>query len=81
MSSKAHPVDLHVGCQIRKARKEAQLTQSDLAEQLGITFQQVQKYERGMNRTSCSRLYDISQCVNQPIAFFFGTYSGEPDKA
>ncbi|MDJ0684127.1 MAG: helix-turn-helix domain-containing protein [Alphaproteobacteria bacterium] len=53
------------------------LTQQELAEALGVTFQQVQKYERGANRIGASRLYDISQILDAPYAFFFDGMSGE----
>ena len=67
----AHPVDIYVGERVRLRRKTLSLSQSDLAAQLGLTFQQVQKYERGSNRISASRLFEIAQALQVPIAWFF----------
>uniref|UniRef100_A0AB74UNH7 Xre family transcriptional regulator n=1 Tax=Caulobacter phage BL57 TaxID=3348355 RepID=A0AB74UNH7_9VIRU len=66
-----HPVDLYVGQRLRNARKAAGHSQGDLAEALGITFQQIQKYERGANRISSSKLYEAAQFLKQPIAYFY----------
>ena len=68
-----NPVDIHVGQQIRRARILLGLTQTGLAKALNVTFQQVQKYERGANRVSASRLWDLSQILNVEIGFFFDT--------
>ena len=65
------PVDSHVGARIRIRRKLLGLSQSRLAEALNLTFQQVQKYERGTNRVSASKLYDIARFLQVPIAYFF----------
>jgi transcriptional regulator with XRE-family HTH domain len=67
----SHPVDVFVGKRIRARRTELDMTQTQLAEALRITFQQVQKYERGVNRVTCSRLSDIAAALNVPITFFF----------
>jgi transcriptional regulator with XRE-family HTH domain len=67
----SHPVDVHVGKRIRARRTELDMSQTQLAEALKITFQQVQKYERGVNRVTCSRLSDIAVALNVPITFFF----------
>ncbi len=64
-------IDVHVGAQVRARRILLGLSQEKLAEGLGITFQQVQKYERGSNRVSASRLYNIAQLLDVPITFFF----------
>ena len=64
-------VDLHVGARIRMRRRSLGLTQQQLAEQLGLTFQQVQKYERGANRVSASKLYEISRALQTPVSYFF----------
>jgi len=69
-------VDLHVGGRVRVRRKMLSLSQGDLAAALGLTFQQVQKYERGANRISASKLYRIAQTLQVPMAFFF---EGLPD--
>ena len=67
----AHPVDLHVGKRIRHRRWLVGITQQQLAEKVGIKFQQIQKYETGANRVSASRLWDISETLNVSISFFF----------
>lgn len=66
-----HPVDLHVGSRIRIQRKTLGVSQSTLAETLGLTFQQVQKYERGANRVSASKLFEIANTLQVSIAYFF----------
>ena len=66
-----HPVDIHVGKRVRHRRWTVGMTQQQLAEKVGIKFQQIQKYETGMNRISASRLWDISEALDVPIAFFF----------
>lgn len=66
-----NPIDVHVGGRVKVKRKSMKLTQQDLAKALGLTFQQVQKYERGANRISASKLHKISQTLEEPIAFFF----------
>lgn len=67
----AHPVDIHVGKRIRHRRWLIGKTQQQLAEQVGIKFQQIQKYETGANRVSASRLWDISDALDVPVSFFF----------
>lgn len=64
-------VDIHVGERIRIRRKQLGLTQHNLARLLGLTFQQVQKYERGMNRISAGRLFGISKVLDLSVSFFF----------
>ncbi len=66
-----HPVDAHVGKRIRHRRWMVGMTQQQLADKVGIKFQQIQKYETGMNRVSASRLWDISDALDVPINFFF----------
>jgi transcriptional regulator with XRE-family HTH domain len=66
-----NPIDLHVGGRIRMRRKVLGVSQERLAEALGLTFQQVQKYERGANRVSASKLYEIARFLSAPIAYFF----------
>jgi transcriptional regulator with XRE-family HTH domain len=66
-----NPVDLHVGARIRMRRKLLGVSQERLAEQLGLTFQQVQKYERGANRVSASKLYEIARALQTSVAYFF----------
>ena len=66
-----NPIDVHVGLQVRLRRKELKISQEKLAEALGLTFQQVQKYERGSNRISASKLYEIARTLRVSIAWFF----------
>ena len=66
-----HPVDVHVGKQIRHRRWLTGMTQQQLAEAVGIKFQQIQKYETGANRVSASRLWDIAEALEVDVAFFF----------
>lgn len=66
-----HPVDVHVGKRIRHRRWLVGMTQQQLAESVGIKFQQIQKYETGMNRVSASRLWDIAASLSVPVSFFF----------
>ena len=73
-----HPVDIHVGKRIRHRRWLTGMTQQQLAEKVGIKFQQIQKYETGMNRVSASRLWDISDALGVTVSFFFeGLTTGE----
>lgn len=66
-----HPVDAHVGKRIRHRRWMVGMTQQQLADQVGIKFQQIQKYETGMNRVSASRLWDVAEALGVTISFFF----------
>lgn len=66
-----HAVDIHVGKRIRHRRWMVGMTQQQLAEQVGIKFQQIQKYETGTNRVSASRLWDIAETLSVPVGFFF----------
>ena len=72
-----HPVDVHVGKRIRHRRWMIGMTQQQLAQAVGIKFQQIQKYETGMNRVSASRLWDISEALDVPVAFFFEGLDGD----
>jgi transcriptional regulator with XRE-family HTH domain len=65
------PIDVHVGTRIRLRRTLLGMSQERLGEALGLTFQQVQKYERGVNRVGASRLFDLSRVLDVPISFFF----------
>ena len=71
-----HPVDQFVGQRIRHRRWMVGMTQQDLAEKVGIKFQQIQKYETGANRVSASRLWDIAQAMEVDVSFFFVGYDG-----
>ena len=66
-----NPVDVHVGSAIRKLRRDAGMTQQQLADMVGIKFQQIQKYETGANRVSASRLWDIADALDVKVSFFF----------
>ena len=66
-----HPIDIHVGKRIRHRRWMVGMTQQQLAGRVGIKFQQIQKYETGMNRVSASRLWEIAQTMEVPVAHFF----------
>ncbi|WP_040308503.1 helix-turn-helix domain-containing protein [Asticcacaulis biprosthecium] len=69
-----NPVDLHVGARVRMRRKFLGMSQEGLAEVIDLTFQQVQKYERGSNRISASKLYEIARALKAPVAYFFEGY-------
>jgi transcriptional regulator with XRE-family HTH domain len=66
-----NPIDKHVGSRVRMRRMMIDMSQEKLGEQLGITFQQIQKYEKGTNRIGASRLQQISAVLSVPVAFFF----------
>jgi transcriptional regulator with XRE-family HTH domain len=75
---KPDPVDVEVGQRIRIQRLQSGLSQTSLAEQLGVTFQQVQKYEKGVNRVGAGRLTKIAKVLGVPVASFFGAQDGAP---
>ncbi len=66
-----HPVDLHVGGRLKQIRGLRGLSQTNLADTVGLTFQQIQKYENGANRISASRLWEFAEHLNVPISFFY----------
>ncbi len=66
-----HPIDAHVGSRVRLRRTLLGLSQQKLGNSLGLTFQQIQKYERGTNRIGASRLFELSKILNVPMTFFF----------
>ena len=66
-----NPIDVHVGSQLKLRRILLGLSQERLADELGITFQQVQKYEKGLNRIGASRLWDLSQVLGVSVAYFY----------
>ena len=72
-----HPVDVHVGKRVRHRRWMVGMTQQQLGNIVGIKFQQIQKYETGMNRISASRLWDIAQALDVSISFFFEGFESE----
>lgn len=75
----AHPVDVHVGGRVRLRRVFLGYSQEKLANALGLTFQQIQKYERGANRISASKLYELSRILSVPVTYFFEGVESEGD--
>lgn len=76
-----NPVDVYVGSRVRLRRTMLGMSQEKLGELLGLTFQQVQKYERGTNRVSASRLYDLARVLQVPVSHFFEGMPGRVAKA
>lgn len=70
-SRRANPVDLHVGSRVRFRRMLIGMSQEKLGESLGLTFQQIQKYEKGVNRIGASRLYELGKALGVSVAFFY----------
>src|SRR6202035_3179372 len=70
-SRRANPVDVHVGSRVRLRRMLLGMSQEKLGEHLGLTFQQIQKYEKGINRIGASRLFDLSRVLAVPVQFFY----------
>ncbi|GAB6052108.1 hypothetical protein JCM17960_09280 [Magnetospira thiophila] len=71
------PVDVHVGSRLRKRRVFVGMSQEKLGETVGLTFQQIQKYERGANRIGASRLYEFSRILDVPVSYFFEAMSDD----
>lgn len=71
MAENPHSVDVHVGRRVRQRRKMMGITQEKLGETLGLTFQQVQKYERGTNRISASKLFEMATFLKVPVSYFY----------
>ncbi len=77
-----HPTDIYVGARVRNRRKELGLSQTALGQALGLTFQQIQKYERGFNRVSASKLFEASRVLDVPVSYFFnGLVQAETEEA
>lgn len=76
---KPHHVDVHVGGRVRMRRMLIGMSQEKLGESLGLTFQQVQKYEKGTNRIGASRLYEISRILDVPVSFFYEGLARQSD--
>lgn len=74
---RASPIDVHVGGRVRLRRTLLGMSQEKLGEALGLTFQQIQKYERGVNRIGASRLFDLARVLDVPIGFFFDDMAPE----
>ena len=66
-----HPIDIHVGSRVYLRRNLLGLSQGTLGKDIGVSFQQVQKYERGVNRIGASRLFNLSRALNVPVSYFF----------
>jgi transcriptional regulator with XRE-family HTH domain len=75
-----HPVDIHVGKRLRQKRSVMGISQNAIGNELGVTFQQVQKYERGVNRVSSSRLFDFAKILRVPVSYFFEGFEDEDYK-
>ena len=73
---KPHPIDVHVGNRVRLRRSILGMSQNELGAALGLTFQQIQKYEKGVNRIGASRVFEISRILDVPIQFLFDDYEG-----
>lgn len=81
-NKKSNPIDAHVGSRVRLRRMLIGLSQEKLGERMGLTFQQIQKYEKGVNRIGASRLFQLSQILEVPVQFFFeGAQSPEDSEA
>jgi transcriptional regulator with XRE-family HTH domain len=79
VSRETNSIDVHVGQRVRLRRLALNLSQSELGDRLGVTFQQVQKYERGTNRVGASRLFDLSVALGVKVSFFYeGLAEPEP---
>ena len=72
----ANQIDAHVGSRVRLRRQLMKMSQEKLGDELGVTFQQVQKYERGANRIGASRLYSLANVLDVPVNFFFDGLTG-----
>lgn len=70
-SGKPNPVDVHVGARIRQRRTLLGMSQQKLGQAIGLTFQQVQKYERGTNRVGSSRMFELARVLDVPVSYFF----------
>ncbi|HYM29872.1 MAG TPA: helix-turn-helix transcriptional regulator [Candidatus Cybelea sp.] len=77
MAARRHPVDVHVGTRLKQRRTLMGLSQEKLADQVGLTFQQIQKYEKGANRITASRLFQFGRILDVPPSFFFDDMSDD----
>jgi len=75
-TGRASPMDAHVGARIKLRRTQMGLSQEKLGDAINVTFQQIQKYERGVNRVGASRLFDLSVVLNVPVGFFYDDIPG-----
>lgn len=74
-----HPMDIHVGSRVRLRRMMQSISQERLGEELDLTFQQIQKYEKGVNRIGASRLFDIARILEVPVQFFYDDFGDGPE--
>lgn len=72
-----HPIDIHVGKRLRLRRTLLGMSQEAIGTAIGVSFQQIQKYERGINRMGASRLYDFAKILDVPVSHFFDEYEAE----
>ncbi|MCK5747785.1 MAG: helix-turn-helix transcriptional regulator [Oricola sp.] len=72
--SAPHPIDVHVGSRVKLRRMILGMSQETLGRSLGLTFQQIQKYEKGVNRIGASRMFELSQLLDVPVQFFYDEY-------
>lgn len=80
-AKKPNPIDVHVGGRIRLRRMMSGISQEKLGEQMGLTFQQIQKYEKGANRVGASRLFQLAQVLEVPVSYFFDDLETNNDHA
>jgi transcriptional regulator with XRE-family HTH domain len=80
-SGRTQEIDRHVGARIRERRIMLGLTQQQLADLIGVTYQQAHKYERGINRVSAGRLFEIAQVLSVPVSYFFDGLDGDGGRA
>ncbi|WP_375201892.1 helix-turn-helix domain-containing protein [Hyphococcus sp.] len=73
-----HPIDVHVGSRVKLRRMILGMSQETLGKSLGLTFQQIQKYEKGVNRIGASRMYELSRLLEVPVQFFYDDYGDRP---
>jgi len=79
-TTRTQDIDRHVGARVRERRIMLGLTQQQLADLIGVTYQQAHKYERGINRISAGRLYEIAQVLSVPVSYFFDGVQGEDSR-
>ena len=72
-----HPIDIHVGARVKLRRMILGMSQETLGKALGLTFQQIQKYEKGVNRIGASRIFELSKLLDVPIQYFYNGYGNE----
>jgi len=80
-TGRTQDIDHHVGARVRERRIMLGLTQQQLADLIGVTYQQAHKYERGINRVSAGRLYEIAQVLSVPVGYFFDGLDGQGSRA